>query len=346
MTDKIRIGVIGAGWPGCRHIEAYQANKDSAELAALCDLNMERCAGVAKQYAIKRRYDSYEEMISKEKLDAVSVCTPNCTHAPISVAAMKMGCHVICEKPMASSTAGAKEMIAAEKNTGKVLMIGHQRRFTGEVQYLKKLVDCGELGEIYFARAYWIRRYGIPGLGSWFTRKKMSGGGAMIDIGVHALDLALWMMGYPEPTGVSGSWGSRFGVHGIGGKLAATGEKIFDVDDYAVGHVRFGGGRSLVVQATWVTHVEKDEMGVELWGTKGGAIFSPLRLFSSDNRVHRNITPKLPESTEKYPEFRKEIAEFLDCIGTGKKPVCSSDEGLKTVSIIEQIYTNGESTYQ
>ena len=341
MAKKLRVGLVGAGWPTWQHIKGYRTC-DNVEVAALCDINEKRLHQIADEYKVPKRYVSYEEMFEKEGLDAVSVCSPNALHAEMSIKAMKKGLHVICEKPMASSSKLAKEMIKTSKQTGCTLVIGYQRRHGTNAQYIKRQIESKKLGEIYFARAWWVRRQGIPGMGSWFTQKKMSGGGALIDIGVHMLDLALWFMGYPEPKSVSSSWGSKFGVHGKGSARVTHRGKVgkkpaFDVDDYAVAHLNFGNGRSLILQATWATHIGGDESNIELWGDRAGAKLNPTEIYATTNGTLETITPKLRDVWAFEPQMR----HFIDCIRTGKKTISPPEEGLKTVEIIEKIYNNG-----
>jgi predicted dehydrogenase len=241
MAKKIRVGVIGAGWPAWQHIKGYQ-RIGGVEVAALCDLDEKRLHGIADEYGIAGRYASYPDMLEQEPLDAVSVCSPNALHAEMSVKAMQKGAHVICEKPMSSDSASARRMVKVSRQTRRILMIGYQRRFAHCAQYLKRQIAKGRFGEIYFVRAHWLRRSGIPGLGGWFTRKEMSGGGALIDIGVHVLDLAMWFLGYPDVKSLSSSWGSRFGAKGLGAMdgvwRAQDKGGTFDVEDYAMGACR------------------------------------------------------------------------------------------------------------
>lgn len=338
--QQIRVGVVGAGWPAWQHMRGYQA-LEGVEVAALCDINESQLKTIADEYGIEERYTDFEQMLSKGNLDCVSVCTPNRTHAELSIAAMKSGLHVLCEKPLASTSLLAQQIIEARNETGMVFLLGHQKRYTPEVRYLKGLIDRGELGEIYFARCTWVRRSGIPGLGGWFTTRELSGGGALIDIGVHVLDLGLWFMGFPEPTGVSASWGSHFGVHGTGTLDYAGGPRkdgTFDVDDFAVSHVRFGGGRSLVLQTSWASHVRDEQLYLEVWGTRGGARTDPLEIFTTKEGEPVDLKPELGEEDS----FLNETSHFIECIRGNQSPMCTAEQGRKTLGIIEQIYAEGE----
>ncbi|MBD3392888.1 MAG: gfo/Idh/MocA family oxidoreductase [Chitinivibrionales bacterium] len=337
MSRKLRVGLIGAGWPSWQQMKGYQ-RIEGVEVAALCDRDPKRLQAIADEYNVPNRYTAYEEMLEKERLDAVSVCSPNALHAEMSMKAMKKGAHVLCEKPMASSSKMAREMVKVSKATNRILMIGYQRRHGNDAQYIKRQISRGRLGDIYFVRAYWVRRCGIPGLGGWFTNKKLSGGGALIDIGVHVLDLGLWFMGYPDVRELTSSWGSKFGTKGLGAMAgnwrAAKKKGAFDVDDYAVAHMTFGKGRSLILQATWATHIKQDEMNIEIWGEKGGARLNPTEIFTTEDGVLETIAPRL---RDRWP-FEPQMEHFVQCIRRNKKPLSPAEEGVKTVEIIERIY--------
>ena len=195
--DKIRVGVIGLGI-GRHHIRGYQSHPN-AEVVAIADLDETRLAEVGDQYGVSKRYPSGEQMIATEGLDVVSIATPNKYHKSLTIAALEAGCHVLCEKPMAMNAAEARDMLVAATKAGKRLMIDFSYRFSEQSQVLKAQVDAGVLGEVYFARTLWHRRRGLPRFGGWFGQKALSGGGPLIDLGVHRLDLALWLMGYPRP---------------------------------------------------------------------------------------------------------------------------------------------------
>jgi predicted dehydrogenase len=340
MDKKVRVGVVGAGWPSWQHIKGYK-KLEEVELSALCDKNPEQLSKIADEYEIPNRYTSFEEMLEKEKMDAVSICTPNILHGPMAVSAMEAGLHVHVEKPMCVNSDVGRKMVETSKRTGKLCMIGYQRRFGEEAHYLKRFIEEGRMGEVYLARAWWVRRKGIPGMGGWFTTKAQSGGGALIDIGVHVLDLALWFMGYPKPEHVSGSYGSRFGVKGKGGSnfawRAENTSKNFDVDDYAVGHVDFGGGRSLMLQTSWASHIKTDEVGIELWGEEAGARLFPLEIFTDDGPAAQNIAPVFG----KLYAFDASTRHFIDCIKGRAECISPPEEGLRTIEIIEQIYNSG-----
>ncbi len=337
MAKRIRVGLVGAGWPSWQHMKGYKKLED-VEVAALSDINEERLNQVADEYAVPKRYVSYEEMLKKENLDAVSVCTPNSLHAPVAIAVMEAGANVLCEKPMAATLEQARNMLKVRDKTGAVFMMGYMRRFGAEPQLLKRYIAEGRLGEVYFGRTWTRRRRGIPGMGGWFTQKKLSGGGVLIDMGVHLLDLTLWLMGYPDVAEVVGVAGSKFGVHGEGGwgnpQRQPDGSVLFDVDDYANAIVKFRNGASLLFHGSWAAHIEHDEHSLELWGDKAGAKLNPLKVFTVEDGVVQDLVPQ----TRDVNAFEKETQHFVECVRTGAQPMCTGEEGVKTLEVIEGIY--------
>ena len=210
MAKKIKIGIIGLGWPGREHLKGYKQCAD-AEVVALCDMNTELAGQQTKEHDIAHLFTDHKQMFKEIDLDAGSVCLPNFLHAPITLDALKAGKHVICEKPPALDAKQARKMADTAKKNKLTLMYALCLRFGGAAKLAKDYIEQGELGEIYYGRAVYHRRRGIPmGSGSWFVDKKRSGGGALIDIGVHALDSAWWLMGCPKPVSVSGSAYQKF----------------------------------------------------------------------------------------------------------------------------------------
>ena len=210
---KVRIGIIGLGM-GRHHAKAYR-DSGKAEIVALCDMSEPLLAEYSAVYPGARTCKTVDEMFAGGGLDAVSVALPNYLHAPVTVAALHAGCHVLCEKPMATNAREAEQMLQASRETGKKLMIHFNYRFSQPSRFLKRYVDEGHLGQVYYAHTRWLRARGIPKLGGWFGIKALSGGGPLIDLGVHRLDLAMWLMGYPRAISVSAS---TFGL--LGARLA------------------------------------------------------------------------------------------------------------------------------
>lgn len=335
---KLRIGIIGLGI-GRHHAAGYQTHPD-AELVAIADLDEKRLKEIGDKHNIPSRYTSAEEMLRDEQLDVVSVCTPNKFHAPLTIAALKAGCHVLCEKPMAMSAVEARQMLDAAKQTGKRIMINFSYRFSPEARGLQAQVAAGALGDIYFARTVWHRRRGMPGFGGWFGQKELAGGGPLIDLGVHRLDLALWLMGYPKPVWVMGS-----AYNHIGARLAKEQGKKFDVEDLAVGLVKFANGATLEIEASWAANIAENElMETRLLGTKGGA-------------VQRNRDGKYEFESEIYTEqagwlldtrprsfaggaVHNQYYHFIDAILTDTPHMATGQEGFVVMELLDAIYAS------
>jgi predicted dehydrogenase len=212
---QVRVGLVGCGGIGRVHMASYAKVAD-AEIVAACDLNQEKLDYAKSTFGIQKTYLDYNEMFETEKLDAVVVAVPNVVHAPIAIAALKTNHHVFCEKPMSINSIEAQKMFDTAKASNKIFMMGFNNRYRGDSQVLKSFIDKGVLGDIYYARCGWVRRMGIPGMGGWFTQKEQSGGGPLIDIGVHVLDLTMWLLGNPKPVMAFGSTYAKFGPEGRG----------------------------------------------------------------------------------------------------------------------------------
>jgi predicted dehydrogenase len=276
-------------------------------------------------------------MLTSEKLDVVSVVTPNKFHKDLTLAAFKAGCHVLCEKPMAMSAAEGRAMLAAAEEAGKRLMINFSYRFSEQSMALKAQVDAGILGEIYFGRTVWHRRRGLPGFGGWFGQKALSGGGPLIDLGVHRLDLALWLMGYPQPVWVLGSI-----YNPIGSALALKQNKAFDVEDLAVGLVKFANGATLEIEASWAANIKESElMETRLYGTQAGLVQRNLdetykfeaEIYLEKDGAHFDMKLHTP-----YPPTPTPMAHFIDCILSGKPHIATGREGLLVMEILDSLY--------
>ncbi|MGB9857557.1 MAG: Gfo/Idh/MocA family protein [Dictyoglomaceae bacterium] len=333
----IRVGIVGAGAIAkYLHIPRYK-KLPNVEVVAIADSDEERAEVLAQEFSIPRVYKNYEEMFEKEDLTAISVCTPNFLHAPVTISALNKGIHVLCEKPMATSVEEAEKMITASKKSRKILMIGQTHRFRPFNSMLKTLIEKGELGEIYYARGSYLRRKGIPGIGTWFTTKEMSGGGCLLDIGVHILDLIWWLIGMPKPKYVLGNTYAHFGPKGLGEggwNKGAKGKAIFDVEDFAVGFIRFENGTSITLESSWASHVEKDEGNYLILGTLGGAQLNPPRIFKDMENVPVNI-----EVLEKSHEWGEgEIDHFIECIRENKEPLITGEQGLIVMKMLMAIY--------
>lgn len=335
MERKLRVGVIGLGM-GRAHIKGFQ-EIPCVEVAAICDTNAARLEEASREFNINATYADPKEMLRSAKLDAVSVAVPNAFHAPLTIAALEKGLHVLCEKPMAMTVRESERMLAAATKARRNLMINFSYRFSPMSFALKHQVDAGVIGDIYFGRTVWHRRRGLPGFGGWFGTQALSGGGPLIDLGVHRLDLALWLMGYPEPVAVTGS---VYNV--IAAERAKREKKKFDVEDCACGLIKFANGATLILEASWALNIkEREHMVTTLCGTKGGLTQKNLgegytfhaEIYTDEN--NSLFTKTLDCSTEAVPSAYR---EFINSILEKRQPLATAGQGVKVMKILEGIY--------
>ena len=330
-----RIGVIGLGM-GQSHIRGYQEHPQ-AEVAAVADLNPELLREVAEKFHIPRTYQDPREMIEREKLDVISVAVPNKFHCELTVAALESGAHVLCEKPMAMNAQEAETMLAAAKRCDRRLMINFSYRFNPQSYALKQLADSGEFGDIYFARTIWLRRRGMPKFGGWFGQKEFAGGGPLIDLGVHRLDLALWLMNYPEPEWVMATAGAP-----IAAPLAAAQNLKFDVEDFAAAMVRFRNGAMLELEASWAANIKENElMETRLLGTRAG-----LRQFNVNGTYEFDAEVYLEKAGCQYdqklhlpvPACKNAQYSLLEAIERQLPTPAPGEQGLLVMRLLDAIY--------
>ncbi|WP_234005457.1 Gfo/Idh/MocA family protein [Arthrobacter sp. PGP41] len=305
---ELRVGVVGIGWAGQQHLKAYHS-LDGVSIVSLAGMEQELRDSLQAEYAIPNGFADWKDMLDHGGLDAVSVAVPTFLHAPITVAALERGIHVLSEKPIARNAVEGQAMVDAARKAGRVLDVAFNHRRRGDIQALKGVIDAGGLGRPYYAKASWLRRSGIPTLGSWFTNPELAGGGPLADIGVHALDYALHLLGEPKVVAVSAATHSELGPHGRGGGSAYSAlasSHAFDVEDFASAFLRLEGGGTLVIEASWATYRETDDLlDFTVYGTDGGAElkvqgapFPPvgqLRVFTDkDGESADYVPPVLP----------------------------------------------------
>lgn len=340
---KLKVGVIGTGNISAFHIEGYRKNPQ-VELAAFCDISEDRLRYMGDKYEVKQRFTSAAEMLSKvPDLDAVSVCTWNSEHAPMTIAALNAGKHVLCEKPMSTSAAAAKEMLDAAKKNGKLLMIGFVRRFGNDCKILKEFIEAGALGELYYAKATYLRRNGNPG--GWFGDRSRSGGGPLIDLGVHVIDLSRYLMGNHRPVAVNGvtfqKLFDRRNIKAPKGYVAssATDHDICDVEDLASAMIRFDNGAALQVEAAFSLNIKHDEGNLQFFGTKGGAKLSPeLEVYTEYHGYLADVNLAHPTALSFDGLFDAEINHFVDCALNGVPCRAPAEDGLDIMRILDGVY--------
>jgi len=273
--SKLKIGIIGCGGiANDKHMPAM-AKQSEVELVAFCDLIIERAEKAAADYGVAgaKVYTDYRELLEDKSIDAVHVLTPNVSHCEITCAALEAGKHVMCEKPMAANVADAQKMMDTAKRTGKLFTVGYQYRFMDNHYTMKRFCDAGYLGDIYYAEAKALRRRGVPTWGV-FTDKSQQGGGPLIDIATHALDLTLWMMGNYEPKSVTGVTFDKLGKHlspdEQGNTMGVWDPAKFEVEDAAFGFVTMKNGALINIKSSWALNIIDNSGMVTLCGTKGG----------------------------------------------------------------------------
>ncbi len=339
MSQPLKVGVIGVGGIARTHYPGWKSSPD-AELVALADINAEILNKVADDHEVERRYDKIEDLLADKDIDIIDVCTPSSYHAPLSIAALEAGKHVICEKPLAPTPDEIRKMIATRDKSGKLLMTAQHFRFKGNTNALKDEIDSGALGDIYHARSWLLRRSGVPARES-FLMKKHAGGGPCIDIGVHILDLTLWMMGNPKPDTVSGVTQDRLSKQP--GAFSSWSRKeippVMDVEEFASGFVRFKNGATLNLEVSWLLHHGAGEdMQMWLYGDRGGAHYPSNQLFSSNNETKQLLTTKLELGADKMKPHALECMAFAEAIANGKPSPVPAEQSLDVQVILDGLY--------
>jgi len=348
MAKTFRIGIIGCGGiANGKHMPAL-AKQPNAQMVAFCDIEESRAKAAAEKFGVAGAsvYTDYRELLKDASIDIVHVCTPNDSHAEISIAAMEAGKHVMCEKPMAKTAAEARRMVEAAKRTGKKLSIGYQNRFRPDSQYLKKICDAGELGEIYYAKAHAIRRRAVPTWGVFLDEDKQ-GGGPLIDIGTHALDLTLWMMNNYKPKVVLGQT-----FHKLSSRENAANAwgpwdpKKFTVEDSAFGMVIMENGATIVLESSWALNtLQTGEARCTLCGTEGGADMQDgLRINGErHSRLFMNQIQLDAKGVDFYDGKKESPAEmearlWLAAVENDTDPVVTPEQACVVSEILEAIY--------
>jgi predicted dehydrogenase len=340
----LRVGIIGSGdiakdqhLPYWRQLEA----EGRVTVAGVCDVIKERAKTQAGLCENAKVYFDYKKMLAAEDLDVVDVCTQNRFHSICTVAALKAGAHVLVEKPMAMNVKECQAMMKASKAAKKKLMVAQHMRFEARATKMKEVVEAGKLGEIYAAETKWLRRRGIPGWGK-FHIKKESQGGPLIDIGVHMMDLAIWLMGCPKPIAASGKVYKMFGDR----KDLFNGEwgtpypaKEFDVEDHATAMIRFEGGITLQMTVSWAANIHDETVGMHILGDRGGVGIEPLGYFSAD---HSTLTSSTWDYLSDEDGHRAEIRHFTECIEKDKPVMVQPEESLRVQKIIDAIYESSK----
>ena len=350
--SKLKVAIIGVGDISECHIRGY-LKSDDVELYAFCDINEAQLKKMGEKYGIERLYTDKDEMFAAlPEIDIVSVCTWNSAHAPCTIAALNAGCHVICEKPMAMNEKEALEMQAAAEKNGKLLMIGFVRRFGTDCAIVKEFIDNDYFGELYYGKATYLRRHGAPG--DWFGDKSRSGGGPLIDLGVHVIDLTRYLLGNPKPVSVYGATfyklANRPGVKLPKDAYTSSNKndnEIFDVEDLATALIRYDNGAVISVEAAFSINLKKGTSSIELFGTKAGCKVDPeVELFTDTHSYMTNVQFARDTALDFNGLFENEIAHFIDCAKNGTECISPAKDGVDLMRILDAIYESARTGHE
>lgn len=348
---KLKCGIIGLGGIGTdKHLPEYAKLKEDVEIAAICDADENMVKQTLKQYAVPHAFTNYKDLLALKEIDFVCVCLPNFLHAPVTIEALMAGKHVHCEKPMARNAVEAREMVRAKNASGKKLMIGLNNRFTPATRYVDRYIRDGNLGDIYFAKCGWVRRKEIAPRG-WFLEKVKSGGGPLIDLGVHVLDMVMSLMDFPELKSVTARTYSKFINSDLRIAYSNPGAREednnkFNVEDLAVGFIELQKDISLQFEASWASNIEREKAYYEIYGTKGGVRYTKfpgipaeVKIFTVMNGQHVDMEPKLLPVVFDPMEF----TEFVSCIREDREPkLATPEQAVKIMELIDAIYKSAE----
>ncbi|HIW33268.1 MAG TPA: Gfo/Idh/MocA family oxidoreductase [Candidatus Paenibacillus intestinavium] len=339
--NKIRIGIIGGGNIGGVHAKEFTALANECEVIAITDVNLAVANDKARQYSIPHVAESAEALIQRDDIDAVAIGVPNQYHTDLVLLALEAGKHVLIEKPMAIHAEAARQIVKASQKSDRIVMVSHQMRWESVPMQIKQQIDRGELGRIYTAKTGWFRRKGIPGWGTWFTQMNQSGGGPLIDIGVHMLDLALYLMGNQKPVSVYGATYAEFGPvrKGIGTWGTPNWNGIYDVEDLATALIKMEDGSTLSLEVSWAVHMDTDNSPfIHLMGSEGGASYQGAKGKLLTEKFDTPIETNLIKPDHDEGERARMSRHFLACIREGKQPITSVWSGFTNNLVLDAIY--------
>lgn len=356
-NGKLKVGIIGCGGIAYqKHMPALAKAEDLAEMVAFCDIVQEKADKAAKEFGGEHAkvYTDYKELLKDKSIDVVHVLTPNLQHSFITIDALEAGKHVMCEKPMAINSAEAGKMLDAAKRTGKKLTIGYQNRWNDDSQTLFRACQEGALGEVYMAKAHAVRRRMVPTWGV-FADKEQQGGGCLIDIGTHALDLALWFMDNYKPKSVTGSVFYKLKDKPEGNLLGPWDPETFNVEDSAFGLIKMENGATIFLESSWALNTtDVKEAKASLFGTDGGAEMKQTSDFKGELVFNNVQFGKLVESRpmagpgiayfgpNSADPGTKEARQWLECIIQDTEPLVKPEQAFVVTQILEAIYKSAE----
>ncbi len=339
MPQRVRVGVIGTGGIAGSQARNLLAIED-VEVVAGCDISEEALAKFAEKYEVPHRFADYNEMLQLDELDAVTVCTPNIAHKEPTIAALKAGKHVMVEKPMAMNAEEAQAMVDAASESEGTLTMGFQYRLSPGAQTLKRFVDDGQIGKVMFARVQALRRLGIPNWGV-FGRKELQAGGPLIDIGVHLIECAHFLMREPKPVAASARMFTYAGnkPSDVDCPWPDWDYETYNVEDLAVGFVRFDNGAVMSVESSFVAHIEETTFNVQIMGEKGGCTLHPPKIFRNEAGTMVNVEPAY---MGKWKSMTKKIQDWIAFIRGERETQCPAEAGLMIQKILDALYRSAE----
>ena len=336
---KFRVAIIGCGGISGTHMDAYRRIPE-VEVVAGVDILPERLKAFKERWGVTKLYKDWKKMLKEVQPDGVSVCTPNAVHAAPTIDAANAGCHVVVEKPMAMNPAECERMIAAAKKNKKKLTIGFQFRYHPNTQFLKRARDNGEFGDIMFMKCLALRRRGIPNWGV-FGQKKKQGGGPMIDIGVHVIEMAHYFMGSPKPVAASGNIWTYMGnkPSKVVSPWPGWDYKTYTVEDLAVGQIRFANGALLQIEASFVAHIERDFWNFIFMGTKGGGQWDPTSIYTDRHDTMVNFTPHFLGGQAGFDTlFHLKLSNWVNGCIKGTPLEAPGEAGLAVQKMLDGVY--------
>lgn len=334
---KLRVGIVGAGnIAQSAHLPSYQELTDLVEVVAIADIVPERAQEAAEKFGIPHSYASVEELLANEDVDYIDICVWTAAHAPVAIAAAKAGKHILCEKPLAATLEQGLEIEKAVKEAGVQFMLAVVTRYGAEQLKVHEMQENGELGDVYYAKTSYVRRRGTPG--GWFTEKALSGGGPVLDIGVHAIDRTWFLMGRPKPVSVSAEISYRIGNYqtkGVGRwEPYGKGHGVFDTEDSASVFFRFEGGRSMVAEIAWAIN-GTESATTQLFGSKAGCTFEPLTIYGENEEGYLStVQPEIVPNNY----FVEELRHFIHCLNTGDTPTSPIEDAVTVQKMLDGIY--------
>ena len=343
-----KVGIIGCGGIARACHAPFYVKDPRVKVVAVCDLLADRADKFRQDFCPEAKvFTDYKKLLDMKEIDCIDICLPNYLHSPVAVAAFKKGKHVFCEKPDAVSPKLAQAMKDAADKAGKTLMVMRNNRFSDPSAFAKKFIAEGKMGDIYAGRACWQRRRGIPGKGGWFTTKEQSGGGPLIDLGVHMIDLAIWLMGNPRPVAVTGATYCKFANNEVSDSINsnfgdAKADGIFDVEDLAMGMIRFDNGAVLQIEFSWASNIKAEHRFVELRGTKAGLKWldgNSLEIYGEENGGLTDTALTAPLVDNGHA---RNLSHFYDVLDGKAKPCFVPQQGIDMIKILDAVYKSSQ----